>query len=333
MSLTTLDTPADGSKGADDGDGSPEVAGRSLWQITRARVRRDRTAMVCVWVLVAFYVVAILAPLIMSVLGIDPYELDGSSISDSAGAPYGTWGGISREHLLGVEWGTGRDILAQLLNGLRISLFIATVATVATVVIGTVLGIISGYVGGATDAIIGRTIDLIIAFPFLLLILALSGVLTQRLVDLGIPDKNARIYYLIIVLSVFGWTYLARVIRGQVLSLREREFVESSVAMGSGTPRILFREILPNLWAPILVYATLTLPAYIGTEAALAFLGVGVLPPDVTFGAMLANSVSYFNVVPSYLFIPGTLLAVLVVAFNLLGDAVRDALDPRAGRV
>jgi len=323
MSLATLDTPAD----------SPQVAGRSLWQITRARIRRDRTAMVCVWILVGFYAVALVAPLLMNLLGIDPYVLDSASISDNAGAPYGPWGGVSREHLLGVEWGTGRDILAQLLNGLRISLFIATVATVATVVIGTVLGIISGYVGGATDAIIGRTIDLIIAFPFLLLILALSGVLTQRLVELGIPDSSARIYYLIIVLSVFGWTYLARVIRGQVLSLREREFVESSVAMGSGTPRILFHEILPNLWAPILVYATLTLPAYIGTEAALAFLGVGVLPPDVTFGAMLANSVAYFNAVPSYLFIPGTLLAVLVVAFNLLGDAVRDALDPRAGRV
>jgi peptide/nickel transport system permease protein len=310
-----------------------EVAGRSLWQITWNRIRHDRTAMVCLWILIILYLVAITAPWITSLLGIDPYTLDGSAISENAGAPIGPWGGISHEHPLGVEWGTGRDILAQLLNGLRISLFIATVATVLTVVIGTVLGIVSGYLGGATDAIIGRVIDVIIAFPFLLLILALSGVLTQRLVDMGVPDASARIYYLIIVLSVFGWTYLARIIRGQVFSLREREFVESSVAMGSGTPRILFREILPNLWASILVYTTLTLPAYIGTEAALSFLGVGVLPPDVTFGAMLSNSVSYFNVVPSYLFIPGTLLALIVVAFNLLGDAVRDALDPRAGRV
>jgi peptide/nickel transport system permease protein len=131
-------------------------------------------------------------------------------------------------------------------------------------------------------------------------------------------------------MSVFGWPYLARIVRGQVLSLREREFVEAAVAMGSGKGRILFTEILPNLWAPILVYATLTLPAYIGFEAALSFLGVGVIPPDTTFGAMLARSVAYFNVVPTYLFIPGTVLVILVVAFNIFGDALRDALDPKS---
>jgi peptide/nickel transport system permease protein len=173
--------------------------------------------------------------------------------------------------------------------------------------------------------------DLVLAFPFLLIILALSGVLTQRLTDLGVPAGNpSRIIYLILVLSVFGWPYLARIVRGQVISLREREFVEASIAMGSSKRRILFTEILPNLWAPILVYATLTLPAYIGLEAALSFLGVGVIPPETTFGAMLANSVSFFAVVPSYLFIPGTVLVVLVVSFNLVGDALRDALDPKA---
>jgi len=174
---------------------------------------------------------------------------------------------------------------------------------------------------------------LVLAFPFLLIVLALSAVLTQRLTDLGVPDGNpSRITYLILVLSVFGWPYLARIVRGQVISLREREFVEAAVAMGAGKRRILFTEILPNLWAPILVYATLTLPAYIGFEAALSFLGVGVLPPETTFGAMLANSVTYFVVVPTYLFIPGTVLVILVVSFNLLGDALRDALDPKAVR-
>jgi peptide/nickel transport system permease protein len=202
-----------------------------------------------------------------------------------------------------------------------------------TVVIGTVVGIIAGYSGGLLDSAIGRLMDLILAFPFLLIILALSGVLTQRLTDLGVPEGNAsRILYLILVMSFFGWPYLARIVRGQVLSLREREFVEASIAMGAGRPRILFGEILPNLWAPILVYATLTLPAYIGLEAALSFLGVGTLPPEVTFGAMLANSVNYFQRVPTLLFIPGTILVILVVSFNLFGDAVRDALDPKAVR-
>lgn len=310
------------------------VAGRSLRQVVWSRVRHDKVAMTCLVILILLYLIAIFAPLICNLIGVDPYAFDGATISDSGGAPIGDWGGISRAHPLGVEWGTGRDILAQLLYGLRISLLIATSATIITVFLGTVIGIVSGYAGGRTDALIGRLMDLILAFPFLLIILALSGVLTQRLTSLGVPEGNpSRILYMILVLSVFGWPYLARIVRGQVLSMREREYVEAAIAMGARTPRILFREILPNLWAPILVYATLTLPTYIATEAALSFLGIGVLPPDTSFGAMLANSVSYFSVVPSYLFIPGVVLVVLVVTFNLVGDAVRDALDPRSGRV
>jgi peptide/nickel transport system permease protein len=324
MSLSVVDTPS----GADD-----QVLGRSLRQIVWARVRRDRVAMVCLIILIGLYLIAILAPAICALIGVDPYSFDSASISDMGGGPVGAWGGISVEHPLGVEWGTGRDIFAQLLFGLRISLLIATSATIITVVIGTVIGIISGYSGGKTDAVFGRIMDLTLAFPFLLIILALSGVLTQRLTSLGVPEGNpSRILYMILVLSVFGWPYLARIVRGQVFSLREREFVEAAVAMGASKSRILFVEILPNLWAPILVYATLTLPTYIGTEAALSFLGIGVLPPDTSFGAMLASSVSYFSVVPSYLFIPGVLLVTLVVTFNLVGDAVRDALDPRASR-
>ena len=286
--------------------------------------------MVCLVILVAFYVIAIFGPVVAGFVGIDPYRFDAAAISDLGGKPIGELGGISAAHPLGVEWGTGRDIFAQLLFGLRISLVIATSATLITVTLGTIVGIIAGYTGGVTDTLVGRFMDLVLAFPQLLIILALSGVLTQRLTQLGVPEGNAsRILYLILVMSVFGWPYLARIVRGQVLSMREREFVEAAVAMGSSKRRILFTEILPNLWAPILVYATLALPSYIGVEAALSFLGVGILPPDTTFGAMLANSVSYFNVVPTYLFIPGTVLVVLVVSFNLLGDALRDALDPK----
>jgi peptide/nickel transport system permease protein len=288
--------------------------------------------MVCGVVLVVYYGIAIFGPFVAGMVGISPYKFDAAAISELGGKPFGEFGGISAAHPLGVEWGTGRDIMAQLLFGLRISLVVATSATLMTVMIGTVVGIIAGYSGGWTDTIIGRLMDLILAFPFLLIVLALSAVLTQRLQDLGIPAEGnaSRITYLILVFSVFGWPYLARIVRGQVLSLREREFVEAAVAMGATKRRILFSEILPNLWAPILVFATLTLPAYIGLEAALSFLGVGVLPPDITFGAMLANSVNYFNVVPTYLFIPGTILVILVVSFNLLGDALRDALDPKA---
>ena len=307
------------------------TAGRSLRQIIWTRLRRDRVAMICLVILIVYYSLAIFGPFVFQALGISPYTFDPAAISDLGGKPDGEWGGISATHPLGVEWGTGRDIMAQLLFGLRISLVISTSATLLTVAIGTIVGIIAGYTGGWTDTLIGRFMDLVLAFPFLLIVLALSGVLTQRLTDLGIPEGNpSRITYLILVISVFGWPYLARIVRGQVISLREREFVEAAVAMGANKRRILFTEILPNLWAPILVYATLTLPAYIGLEAALSFLGVGVIPPETTFGAMLANSVAYFNVVPTYLFIPGTVLVILVVSFNLLGDALRDALDPKA---
>jgi len=286
--------------------------------------------MVCLITLIIFYLVAIFGPILAGFAGIDPYKFDPSAISDLGGKPNLPNGGISPEHPLGVEWGTGRDIFAQLLYGLRISLVISTTATFLTVTIGVTIGIIAGYAGGKTDMVIGRVIDLVLAFPFLLIVLALSGVLTQRLTMLGVPEGNpSRILYLILVMSVFGWAYLARIVRGQVLGLREREFVEAAVAMGANRRRILFTEILPNLWAPIIVYATLLLPTYIGFEAALSFLGVGVIPPDTTFGSMLANSVAYFNVVPTYLFIPGTLLVILVVTFNLLGDALRDALDPK----
>ena len=306
------------------------MVGRSLREIIWARLRRDRVAMICLVILVVYYLIGILGPVVAGVLNDSPYTLHPNLISDIGGKPIAAYGGISAAHPLGVEWGTGRDILAQLLFGLRISLVISTAATFMTVVLGVVIGIVAGYSRGVTDNFLGRLMDLILAFPFLLIVMSLSGVLTQRLTELGVPEGNAsRILYLILVMSVFGWPYLARIVRGQVLSLREREFVEASVAMGAGRRRILFTEILPNLWAPILVYATLTLPNYIGLEAALSFLGVGVLPPDVTFGSMLANSVTYFNVVPTYLFIPGTALVVLVVSFNLLGDSLRDALDPK----
>ena len=308
-----------------------DVRGRSLTQIAWGRLRRDRTFVVSSIVVLIFILIAVFAPLITSLLGVDPYSLDKTAISQAGGKPNGPWGGASLEHPLGVEWGTGRDILARLIYGLRISLIIAFSATILVVVLGTLFGIISGYARGVVDGFLGRIMDLILAFPFLLIIIALSGSLTQRLTDLGVPEGNAsRITDLILVLGIFGWPYLARIVRGEVLSLREREFVEAATSMGAGTSRILFREILPNLWAPILVYSTLLLPVYIGVEAVLSFLGVGVLPPEPSFGAMLADSVTYFTLIPSYLFIPGTMLVILVVAFNLMGDSIRDALDPKA---
>lgn len=316
---------------------STEIAGRSLSQIAWTRLRRDKVAMASLTVVLLVIIVAAAAPLVTRLVGVDPYTFnqDPDIISDAGGLPVGGWldSGISLDHPLGVEPLTGRDIFARLLYGARISLLIALSATVVTTTLGVTIGIIAGYSKGWLDTALGRLMDIILAFPLLLILLAMSPVLTQRLeATFGLPPNAARIIYIVMVLSFFGWPYLARIIRGQVLSLREREFVESAISMGAGTPRILFKEILPNLWAPILVYVTILLPTYIAAEATLSFLGVGLLPPTPSWGAMLAESVSFFYTLPTYLFIPGTALFIVVLAFNLLGDAVRDALDPRAGR-
>lgn len=314
-----------------------EIAGRSLTQIAWSRLRRDKVAVVTTATVVLVILLAAAAPLVTRLVGVDPYTFnqDPKIISDAGGLPVGGWlnSGISLDHPLGVEPLTGRDIFARLLYGARISLLIALTSTIITTVIGVTIGIIAGYSKGWLDTALGRLMDIILAFPLLLILLAMSQVLTQRLeTTFGLGPNPARITYIVLVLSLFGWPYLARIIRGQVLSLREREFVESAVSMGAGTPRILFKEILPNLWAPILVYVTILLPTYIAAEATLSFLGVGLLPPTPSWGAMLAESVSFFYTLPTYLFIPGTALFIVVLAFNLLGDAVRDALDPRAGR-
>lgn len=311
-----------------------EIAGRSLTQIAWARLRRDKVAVVSLAVVLVVIAIAAAAPLITKLVGVDPLEFNSKVIDDAGGLPAGRWGGISLDHPLGVEPSTGRDLFARLLYGSRVSLLIAFSGTLVTLTLGVVVGIIAGYSRGLLDTALGRLMDLILAFPLLLILLAMSSVLTQRLeATFHLEPNVARVSYIILVLSMFAWPYLARIVRGQVLSLREREFVESAVSMGAGTPRILFKEILPNLWAPILVYSTLLLPTFIAAEATLSFLGVGLLPPAPSWGAMLAESVRYFTVMPGYLFIPGAYLFVVVLSFNLLGDSVRDALDPRAGRV
>lgn len=313
---------------------SPEIAGRSLRQLAWARLRRDRGAMIALGILVFVALVALFTPLICRVIGVDPYTFDGTALDPATGSlPRGPWSGASAEHPLGVEPLTGRDLLARLLYGARVSLFIAIVSVFITAIVGTVVGIIAGYKGGAWDTLIGRTTDLLLAFPQILMLIALSGVLTQRIEAFGLSADAARIAYLILVFSFFGWPYLARLIRGQVLSLREREFVEAAVATGAPTRRILFKEILPNLWAPIIVYTTISLPTIIAAEATLSYLGVGIVEPTPSLGKMLADSVRFFTIVPSYLFIPGVVLVVVVYAFNVLGDSVRDALDPRASRL
>jgi peptide/nickel transport system permease protein len=310
----------------------PGIAGRSPAQMAWTRLKKDPVAVACIVVIVVVVLVALFAPLITKALGLTD-DFNNKLIHDG-GLPGGPLhSGISWDHPLGVEPLTGRDLMYRLLYGSRISLLVAGLGTLFTVVIGVALGMIAGYSGGWIDSVLSRLMDLLLSFPQLILLIALSPVLVQVLDDqLGIDGNPARITFLIIVFAVFGWTYLARLIRGQVLSIREREFVEAAISIGASSKRILIKEVLPNLWVPILVYASLLFPAYIGLEAALSFLGVGVSEPTPTWGRMLSDSVSFYTVDPLYLFIPGTYLFIVVLTFNLLGDSIRDALDPRAAR-
>lgn len=308
------------------------VVGKSPKELAWARFRKDKFAMFALGVIAFYILVAVLAPVLCAVLGISPYELDKNALNDY-GLPKGAFGGISAEHWLGVEPGTGRDILARLMYGARVSLLVGFIATFLTTTLGVIIGVVAGYKRGKVDAVIGRITDLTLAFPSFLLIIALTRPFTQRLESLGVPEGNpARLTYIVLVLALFGWVYVARVVRGQTLSLREREFVEAARASGAGTGHIVFKQLLPNLWAPVIVIVSLSLPGYVATESTLSFLGLGMLPPAASWGVMLGDSVKYYRADPTYLFIPGIALIVLVLAFNVLGDAIRDALDPKADR-
>ena len=325
------------------GDSGAAIEGRSLGAIAWRRLRRDPVAMISMGFIIFVLLVAILAPLIIRAWGLDAYAQYKTEASpDNGYLPWGCipgdhsicTGHITWKHPLGIEPGIGRDVFARLLTGARISLFIALSATVVSIVIGTVMGMLAGFRGGWLDGFVGRSMDLLLAFPQLILLISLTPIMQNFMEKrLHMPEGNpTRITYLIAFIGFLGWPYFGRIIRGQTLSLREREFVEAARSLGAGTGHILFRQLLPNLWASILVYSSLVIPAYIATEAALSYLGVGVLPPTPTWGTMLADSARLAIADPAYLAIPGLSLFLIVLAFNLLGDALRDVLDPKSNR-
>jgi peptide/nickel transport system permease protein len=280
---------------------------------------RDRAAVACLAYIGLVIVMAVLAPLIVRISGWDPYEFDQSAIDpDLGGIPIGPFGGISAEHWLGVEPGTGRDIFARIVYGARSSMLIAFSATLLTTVLGVVFGLLAGYFGGRTDMLLSRVMEFLMAFPALIFMIAVLSAL----------PADDRQYLLVVVISVFGWPYLARIVRAQTMSLKQREFVEAARASGASRSQVVFREVLPNLRSTILVMVTMAVPGYIGTEAGLSFLGVGVVPPTPSWGQMIASSVGWYSVVPMYFLVPGVFLALLVLSFMVLGDRVRAAVDP-----
>lgn len=311
------------------------IEGRSPGKIAMDRLRRDKIALISGAVVLFFVLVAIFAPLICKLAGVDPYSIYGSIENgsfDEFGFPTGPYGGISAQHLFGIEPQIGRDLFAQLVYGARTSIGIAFSVTVITSVLGIVLGLVAGFRGGWVDSAISRVVDLFLSFPGLIFLIAARPVLNNAFYGDKVPPVWFVVFTVIIMLAVFGWTYMARLVRGQVLALREREFVEAARALGASNTHIIFRQILPNTWAPILIAISLAVPSFIASEAALSFLGVGVSEPVPDWGRMIYDSIPFYGSDFTYFLLPSLFLFVLVLTFNLFGDGVRDALDPRSAR-
>ena len=375
-------------------DSTAAIAARSPLQLFWRRLKGDRVALTALTFIVVLLVVAILAPVLVKIVGAPGPNVQNPRALDSFGTPTGP----SSSHLFGVD-GLGRDVFSRTVYGSRVSLEVAFISTGLAVFIGVVMGMLAGFYRGWVDTAISRSIDVLLAFPILLLGLGLgaacslgNGCLTINRDSVGLvmialgaviavvayalplvrqrgraegehvdrsssyvvagvgvlliligaliaftgtkrggliqPGKNVVIFIIVIA----SWPYIARIIRGQTLSLREKEFVESARSLGASNTRIIFREILPNLVAPIIVYTTLILPTNILFEAALSFLGVGIQPPDPSWGQMIADATGIFDTAWWYMLFPGLALLLTVLAFNLVGDGLQDALNPRSGK-
>ncbi|MDX6276193.1 MAG: hypothetical protein QOJ72_321 [Nocardioidaceae bacterium] len=309
------------------------IEGRSLLAIAWRRLKTDKLAMAGGVVVIILVLVAIFANVLSNIYGqsyLDQHNAGTSQLLDPmTSMPKGAFGGASGTHWLGITPVLGQDVLSLLLFGARTSLLIAVSATVLALVLGVTLGLIAGYFGGWVDMVISRSMDVLLSFPVLLMSISLLTVLS-----IYSSSDKLRFIVIIFVLGFFppGFPYIGRIVRGQVLSLREKEFVEASRSLGASNLWIMRREIAPNLVGPILVYTTLTIPTNMLGEAGLSFLGVGVQPPTPSWGQMLSDAGKYFVIDPTYLFLPGLAIFISVLAFNLLGDGLRDALDPKSGR-
>jgi peptide/nickel transport system permease protein len=297
-------------------EGESRIEGRTPFQLAWAKLRRDRVAMVSLVVIVVIVILALAAPLVAALVGHGPndqYRQDGLT---PAGLPKPP----TAQFIMGTD-DLGRDLFVRIVYGSRISLMVGVLATLIAVGVGVVIGIVAGYFGGLVDTVLARLIDTVLSIPFLLAAIAI--------VSISGPSLTVTV----IVIAFFSWSSVARIVRGQVLSIREREYVEAARSLGASDRRIMFVDILPNVLAPVIVYTTLLIPIAIVAEATLSFLGLGVPPPTATWGGMLDGSLNYYRVAWWYLLFPGLALLITTLAFNLFGDGVRDAFDPRSDRL
>ncbi len=293
-----------------------KIQGRSPWILAWLRLRRDRVAMISLGVIAIVVLAAIFAPVFASITGHPPNEQFRETGLTEDGLPKGPTG----EFVLGTD-DLGRDILVRIAYGARISLLAGVASTALTVIIGVVIGLAAGFLGGVVDTILARLIDIVLSVPFLLVAIALVSVTGPSLT------------IAILVIGFFSWASVARIVRGQVLSLREREFVEAARSLGASDRRIMFVDILPNVLAPVIVYTTLLIPVVIVVQATLSFLGLGLAPPTADWGGMISEAQAYYTTAWWFIVFPGAALLITTLAFNLFGDGVRDAFDPRTERL
>jgi peptide/nickel transport system permease protein len=306
--------------------------GKSPTRIAMDRLRKDKVAIICAAIVLFFVLIAVFAPLLAKIEGGDVSTFN-ADLVDEYGYPTILF---DAHHWFGVEPKTGRDNFARWVYGARPSLIVSFVATVFGTIVGVVLGLMAGFLGGWVDRVISWVIDFVLSLPYLLFAIAMVPIvesLRGGSFNLSPEEQSqTRFFVLIFVLSFFGWAGLARIIRGEVLSLREREFVLAAKAIGVPTRQVLFKELLPNLVAPIVISASLALPAYVTAEAGLSFLGVGLIEPIPSWGQTIANATNWFKADPIYLWLPVIGITALVLSLALLGDAVRDAFDPKTRR-
>jgi peptide/nickel transport system permease protein len=306
-------------------DTDVEISARSPSQLFWSRFRRDRVAVVSLGFIAFLIVIAIAAPLVVKLLGLPGPYTQNPDLTDSFGSPLGPSGA----HPFGVDQ-LGQDVMSRVIYGTRVALVVGIVGTAIATVIGVFSGVLAGFYRGWVDTALSRLADVVLSIPLLLLGLGIGAACAVRGCLGGAVQPGIRSILFLIALA--NWTYVYRIVRGLVLSLREREFVDASRALGASNARIMFREILPNLVAPIIVYSTLLIPLNILFEAALSFLGVGIRPPTASWGQMIAAATPIFNTAWWYMAFPGIALLLTVLAFNLLGDGLQDALNPRTAR-
>ena len=312
--------------------GAKKVEGRSPGQIFWARFRQDKLALVGLFFVGLLVVIAVAAPWITDAIAHDPNDISFHlEATNDFGNPEGP--NFDTQFYFGADR-NGRDVFARVIHGTRTTLQIALGATLISVAIGVVLGIMAGYFGGAIDTLISRIIDIVLSVPLLFFAVGIGAVCgsTAQGCSLGFFTLKPGLWLVMIIVAVFSWPYIARIVRGNTLSIKEKEFIEASRAMGAGSARIMFKEVLPNLVAPIIVYATLIIPSNIIFEASLSFLGVGVPDETPSWGSMLDQASQVFETAWWLMVFPGTFLLFTVLAFNLLGDGLRDALDPKQAR-